>query len=216
MATNYAVRITRSYEACSAYVAKLAMRCDKVLVYEHVGSSTEKVHVHMMLVGVRGDKKTLKNDAKGTALATLKGNADWSFKTKDAKYGDVTDSPQYITYMTKGIHEPKYNKGYTTEEVAACKAAYVSHDGKTKDEKEYKAFEERLRGEDISKDKYELINNKMVETYPGFNMVRKAAIAYAIAKTKVLNIKCKNMAQMLYNTYCWLHEVPKPPQFDKW
>lgn len=216
MATNYAVRVTRSYEQCAAWVARLSLRCDKLLAYEHVGTETEKVHIHLMLVGVRCDVDTLKNDAKATGLGALKGNGDWTFKTKDKKYGDVTDSPTYITYMTKGIHDPKYNKGYTAEEVAACKAAFVNHDGKSRDEKEYAAFEERLRGENIEKDKWELVNNKMLETYPGFTKVRKLAINYALAKCKVMNIKCKNLAQMLYNTYCWRHEVPKPERYDRW
>lgn len=218
MATHYAVRITRSYEQCAAYVAKISLLCEKMLVYEHVGTATEKVHVHMMLIGVRCDKKTIKDNAsKGTALATLKGNGDWSWKTEDKKYGKVTDSVEYITYMTKGKFDPKYNKGYSKEELDHAKSLWVDHSGKSKDELLYAAFELMLVGKINNPHKSsELVGTRIVDTYPGFDIVRRAAISFAIEKVRVMNIKCKNMAQMLYNTYCWRHNIDKPPQFDKW
>lgn len=217
MATNYAVRITRPYEECAAYVAKISLLCEKVLVYEHVGTATEKVHVHLMIVGARCDKKTIKdNAAKGTPLARLKGNGDWSWKSTDSKYGPVEDSPKYISYMSKGKHDPKYNKGYTQEELDDAKSKWVEPTNKSKDEKLYIEFEEVLRGQTINPDKVtEVIGLKVIDSYPGFEKVRKAAISFAMEKVHVMNIKCRNMAQMLYNTYCWKHNVVKPDRFDK-
>jgi len=215
MATNYAVRITRAWSAIERAIHAIALRCDKVLAYEHVGSATEKVHVHLILIGVRCDVDTLKNDMKRNGLATLKGNGEWSFKTKDKKYGDVEDSPKYITYMTKGQHDPKYNKGYTQEELDQAKSNWVERSNKSKAEIEYWAFD-ALVPKDLPPE-YEMVNGKPIHMpYRAFKEVRRRAMAYAMEKLHVMTPACKNMIQMLYKTYCYKHNIEMDPQFDKW
>lgn len=213
MATNYAVRITYSYAELQRAVVALAIRCDKILAYEHVGTATEKVHVHMILVGVRCDIKTLKDDIKRNGFAAIKGNAQWSFKTRDKKYGDVEDSPKYITYMTKGTLDPKYNKGYTVEQLEEAKKSWVDKPAqKNKDLVEYYAFREVVP-KDLPLTM--MIGSKFVGDY-AFSKVRDLARKYAFAKVGVWNARTAAMGSMLYKTYCMFYDIPIPNEYDRW
>lgn len=216
MSRCYAVRIARSYALVERAVHAIALRCDKVLAYEHVGSATEKVHVHLMLVGVRCDEDTLKNDCKRNGLATLKGNGDWSFKTKDKKYGDVEDSPKYITYMTKGVHDPKYNKGYTDDELKEAKESWVPPSKqKSKASKYYYEFE-LVMPKDLPQPQVIMSGgvSKVIGEYDAFNLVRSRAFAFCMEKFDLQTQACKQTIQMLYRTYCYKHNVRVPERFD--
>lgn len=222
MATNYAVRITRSYAAVERAVVAVALRCDKVLAYEHVGDATEKVHIHLMLIGVRCDKKTIQKTMKDACpeVARFKGNGDWSFKTKDAKYGDVEDSPKYITYMTKGKFDAKYNKGYSQEELDNAKANWKEPSKlKTKFDKYYQEFEMLLHGQDIRKERVVThVGMNVVESFPGYNLVRDAALAFVRRREGALNMVRLGMATGLWVTYVYDYgiEVPKGTKMDRW
>lgn len=113
--SSFFARISRPYSDLSGVIARWALRCDKVLVYEHIGSETEKVHIHAAIYGANCDKKTLKNDYKHLRL---NGNEDHSWKEWDG-----VDTA--VTYMTKGELDPKYNKGYTQARLDELKAAWV-------------------------------------------------------------------------------------------
>jgi len=123
---NYAVRITLPYSDVSGTVHVWALKCDKLVVYQHVGSETEKVHVHLLLMSSSVSAERLKQ------LSGLigSGNEFWSFKTKSKKTGPLTDktSGQYITYMTKGKYDPMYVKGYDSKVLVALKEAWVQRD----------------------------------------------------------------------------------------
>ena len=47
---HYAVRITHSYEVAKPIVHLWAMKCEKILAYEHLGERTGKIHIHLLLV----------------------------------------------------------------------------------------------------------------------------------------------------------------------
>lgn len=128
----YFARITRPYSDLSGVVARWALRCDKLVIYEHTGSETEKVHIHAAIFGAGCDKKTLKNDY---AMLKLKGNEDHSWKEWD---GIATA----ITYMTKGNLDPKYVKGYTMDEINELKAKWVQPKEYEKKNNWQKLFEE--------------------------------------------------------------------------
>lgn len=213
MATNYAVRVTRSYEQCARGVAAAALLCDKALVYEHVGDATEKVHIHMMLIGVRCDKKTIQ--ASFSYLA-LKGNQAWSWKTKDAKYGAVEDSVTYVTYMTKGKFDPKYNKGYTTPFLEDAKRGWVDMKKKSPQLIEYEKFCLLVPKDLPQHSELVQVGTKMETRYVGFNRVRDLAFAYAMEKCGVASPKAKMLTSMLYRTYCYRHGIDMDPKFDTW
>lgn len=213
MAVNYAVRITKPYSQLDRGVAAVAMLCDKTLVYEHVGTKTEKVHVHMMLIGVRCDKKTLQ-----AKFPICKGNKDWSWKTKDAKYGDVEDSPKYITYMTKGKLDPVYNKGYTIEELNEAKAAWTDKK-KSKAMIEYEAFDlmiDKSLPQDPVVEAPSVQNPHPQVEYRGFNVVRKKAFEYVMEKHGLASPAAKCLMSTLYRTYCYKHGIVMDPKFDTW
>lgn len=218
MATNYAVRITRSYEVAERAVVALATRCDKMLAYEHIGTATEKVHIHLILVGVRCDEDTLKNVCKRNGLATLKGNGDWSFKTKDKKYGDVEDSPRYITYMTKGKYDPKYNKGYTPEELEEAKQLWVPPaKQKSKAYIWLKEFE-LMVPKDLPQPQVVQTETsvKILNEFSAFETIRAKAYAFAFEKHGLINSAHKATTQMLYKTYCFERNIRIPERFESY
>jgi len=119
---NLAVRITLPFADASGCVHAWALKAEKLLCYEHLGSETEKVHVHLLLIGATVTTERLKQ------LSGLRGSGNefWSFKTKSKAHGPITtkNADRYITYMSKGIHDPKYVKGYDLKVLQACKEAW--------------------------------------------------------------------------------------------
>jgi len=110
---HYAVRVTHAWLQAQSVAHNWALRADKVLVYEHsqqTKTAKGKTHIHMLLVNTSIDKKQLRNIAKETTVPT-KGNENMSFKMAEEPFGI------YITYMTKGVLQPVYNKGFTPEEL---------------------------------------------------------------------------------------------------
>jgi len=138
---NYCARLTYSYEDCSGVFHAWALRCNQMVVYEHVGSKTEKVHCHVLLTGTSVDKKQLRNIAEGTRL-DVKGQQRLAFSTNEWD-GDV----HFITYMSKGKHEPKYQKGFTAIELDEARKAWKEPTSTLlmdKSDKNYYAFAQAM------------------------------------------------------------------------
>jgi len=118
---HYAVRVTHSWLQAQSIVHLWALRADKVLVYEHskaTFTARDKTHIHMLLVNTSIDKKQLRNLAKETVVP-VKGNENMSFKMAEEPFG------KYITYMTKGLLQPVYNKGFDPEELERYRLEWV-------------------------------------------------------------------------------------------
>jgi len=201
---NYAVRITRSYDYCQRMVAHWATRCDKILAYEHVGTTTEKIHIHLLIINSVLPVDTLKKQVKTLGASIFKGNGDWSFKTKDAKYGPVTDSQDYVTYMTKGTHDPKYNKGYEPEYLAECKKNWVDNTKTSKLRLEYNAFVRTLQDIEIPK---HLSISVSGTVYPGFDIVKNRALRFAYQTYDMICPQSMQMMKSLTLTYCYEREI---------
>ena len=77
---HYAVRITHSYEVAKPIVHLWAMKCEKILAYEHLGERTGKIHIHLLLVNTSVDKQ-LRNIAATTKIP-VSGNEWMSFKSQ--------------------------------------------------------------------------------------------------------------------------------------
>lgn len=212
MLYNYAVRITRSYELCKHIVAAWALRCDKILAYEHVGTVTEKVHIHLIIVGSSVSSEQLKNIAKPLGGATLKGNADWSFKTKDAKYGEVTDSPRYISYMSKGEYDPKYNKGYSDAELAEAKSAYVPMGKMSARLREYLEFEKQMNIKHPALSTTSVLMGQTL-VYPAFQVIKDEAFKCAFAKSQLLCYQTSCNAKTYTLTYCYKKGIEVDPKY---
>lgn len=100
--SNYAIRITRSYNVLGTVIEKMSGKCKALLAYEHTQS--KRVHCHLLLVECQVSTDTLKNYVK--AKLGVIDKDDWSFKKCSSDYN------RYIIYMSKGNIDPSYNKGY--------------------------------------------------------------------------------------------------------
>jgi len=114
---SYAVRITHSYDTIKSLVDVWAEKCEKVAVYQHTGSETEKVHCHLVLLNSAVAKDQLKNFAKKLSVP-LTGNQLCSFKKYD---GNVTA----LVYMTKGNLVPSFLKSWSLEDSDSWKKKWV-------------------------------------------------------------------------------------------
>lgn len=116
MTNSYFVRVTRAYSDVSGMIMDWAARSAKIVCYEHVGTETEKVHIHVLIVDAEVEKKMLKTLVSRFGL---KGNGDWSWKQRK----DLSDTP--MVYMTKGKLDPVYLKGYTQQDADNWKSRWV-------------------------------------------------------------------------------------------
>lgn len=126
---SLASRVTLPWTDLSGWVAAATQYCSAIVVYQHTGSKTEKVHCHILWWEPTVIADTLKNIAKRDFGLTLKGNGDWSFKTKykDRLGTSLKVNKDVITYMSKGVLEPSYIFGVTLEECTTFKSKWVQH-----------------------------------------------------------------------------------------
>lgn len=130
---NFAFRVTSSYDVTVEHLAPLYELCDKVAVYEHsqaTKTARGNTHIHAVLIGCSKGEDTIRNRFfKGKYQS-----ADYELKTKyEVKVGimkvkrkyDVDE--KYVTYMSKGVLDPMFFKGFTQEEIDAYKAQWISH-----------------------------------------------------------------------------------------
>lgn len=203
-ALNYAVRLRASYEALATTCSDWAARCEKMLCYEHP-DDPKNIHCHFLLVGVRDSTDTLKRDYKLHGLE-LKGPGQvsfkLSFKLKDGTNICITEAtiPKYITYMSKGKYDPKYNKGYDPEILELYKKAWVDHPKQSREESLFDDFIVSL--EPLTK------TLPVGMTDMGFvlsdKIIRDKAFRFAIEKAKgIINVGTRKDAKMLYDSTRW-------------
>jgi len=196
---DYAVRITHSYEQAKPIIHLWAMRCDKMLVYEHIGGTTNKTHIHISLLGTNVDKKQLRNIAAETKIPVA-GNEYMSFKKWDR-------DEEYIKYMSKGKHDPKYNKGYEEIELLEIKKRWVETRLIDKPDKTDKILDDF--------DTY-IFDNGVVDLgqIMNFYELRTATLKFVFARhtgrRHRLDMKAKNLFTMIMNTYIYANKVPIP------
>jgi len=82
-------------------------------------------------MGCEVKNEQCKRDFRKQTTTALKGNALWAwtmgpFTTPETVPDDQDDQTQMIKYMSKGIHDPKYNKGYTQEYIDHCRSLWIS------------------------------------------------------------------------------------------
>ena len=223
---NYAIRFTEPYQTLATTVSDWALKSDKVLCYEHTGSKTDKVHCHLLLFGCDVSTDQLKNLAKAHGLAG-KGNAYWSFKTsyKDKSSGakfPITEETvkKYVCYMSKGVFDPKYNKGYTSDDLKECKGAwrppavqYGTDYTMYKDFEDYywstTTNEREIYWEHCGKDERaaDAFYNKVLDTK---EVRKKHIVQFVMSRRKVWNRAAGWDINMLTNTYNFYHKIYEP------
>jgi len=203
---DYAVRITHSYEVAQKIVHEWALRCTRVIVYEHEGEVTEKAHIHLLLQNTSVDKKQLRNIASATGIP-VKGNEYMSFKEWDG-------SSVYITYMTKGIYDPAYNKGFEEAMIEASKASWVpprQHIKTDSIDKILNDFRDYLFGEKILLDVMYFDETSDVDRFATLKRhARKFAFSSHGYQNNRWSIATLNTYKMLMNTYIYDYNITIP------
>lgn len=205
---NYAVRITHSYEQCKNLVTSWSYQCKKMLVYEHVGSVTEKVHIHLVIEESEVTKKWLRE--LGTRQGVdLKGNKNCSFKPYD---GNV----RALVYMTKGVLDPKFNKGYSDQDIAHWKSLWEDKP-KSRDQAIYDdVFGDDEYNEEMYTEWKETNPEDPQDLHHKFKWVKSLSYKRALMNNGfIVNIKTINEYKMLVYTYCARHNIfiPDDPVF---
>jgi len=204
MPNDYFARVTLPYERLDRMVSAWACKCDKILVYQHEGEKTQKIHCHILIMGCSVISKQLKNIASSLNV-NLVGNENSSFKSVGSSGQDELNC---IMYMSKGVLEPKYNKGYTPELIAQQKARWVEY---TPSEKVPKILDFYLNFENFSaQDMFECSHENK------FNMLRRLAQQYAFKNNQQLATgKFFTEYKMLVFTYAMRHNI-SVPSGTKW
>lgn len=115
---SYFVRIHLTKEQFAPAIASLEGVTERLVAYEH-GEDVNRVHIHVIVDKCQCSTDTLKNYIKKHCpVPPRAGNKFWSFK----KASDINGA---ITYMTKGIYEPVFVKGFTENELDECKDRWV-------------------------------------------------------------------------------------------
>lgn len=115
---NVAIRVSVAYDVLTGFETIYEL-CDKVVVYEHEADEEVKTtHVHMLLEGYKRKEDTLRN-----AIKKHYTGPNFALKVKKDDGSPVDDS--FITYMSKGTLDPKYNKGYDDGFIATRRGEWV-------------------------------------------------------------------------------------------
>lgn len=175
-----------------------------MLVYEHVGSVTEKVHIHLVIVEADTGKKWLRELGSRHGI-NLKGNKFCSFKEFD---GNETA----MVYMTKGVYEPSFNKGFDPADIARWKSQWVDKP-KSRDAMIY---EHAFGDAEYNKEMYEnWIKDHPIdpkEVCHQFKWVKAKSYTTALMNNGyIVNLKTINEYKMLVYTYCARNNVLIPP-----
>lgn len=192
MPYDFAVRITRSYEEVARVISRWALECDKMVVYQHEGERTGKVHIHLGIEGSRICREQLRNIANTILINPCKGQGDWSFKVWDKE-------ERYIVYMSKGKHNPSYNKGYDEVYLSGLKSKYEHYILKMSPlERIYMSvFADPAALREI----YEM----NAPGIPYLKWVRKTCMSESLKlhKTRLHTPKVTSDALTLFKTYCY-------------
>jgi len=114
--SNYAIRITKSYDDLSGIFLKYNETSNVVVVYQHPDEGN--VHCHILLMECTVSTDTLKNYIRKVVGQVER--SEWSFKA-----GANLD---FISYMSKGKYDPCHTHGIAVDEIAKYKSK--GYDGK--------------------------------------------------------------------------------------
>lgn len=192
------LRISRPFNQLDQLISGWALKCDKILVFEHeADDEVETTHVHVLMYNMDSTWDNFRKMDQWKSKG-FKGNGDFAW-TKCYTY----DAPATIRYMTKGTLQPKYNKGYTSQEIEQAAATWVPTQVKKTDER--KCYEKFL--EDI---------DDGVQSYMHWDYVQvcNAARRFAYENSGMtFGYKYKGMHGMLVRTFCYEMHVQTPEGF---
>lgn len=110
------LRVSESYDTIHNWIE--GIECDKIVVYEHeADEEVSRVHCHMLILGQVRKDDALKTRYINLYKPEVKGNKLWSWK----QAYDL----DCLTYMAKGVLQPKYTKGFDTNELEEYRVKWV-------------------------------------------------------------------------------------------
>lgn len=211
MPYDYFIRVTHAYEKLRSLLSLWSMRCERMAVYEHVGTQTEKVHCHILIMGSCVHKKQLRNI--GATCVNLKGNEMCSFKDADSNWETA------CVYMTKGKLDPKQLKGFEDGKANEWKTKWVEPDKVEKistAQKSYNYFQSIVDEAFLDPEQFNPPNYVIEQGVQGvnlykFNFVKRVARDISFQLNGALwTQKCANDYKMLLMSYCMRHGIPIP------
>lgn len=116
-------RVTETYATLEGFFTSLADVCAQLVVYEHTASRT---HVHFYTLGCTINTDSIKARIKKHLHVKSYDKNKWSFRT--------ASDPNCITYMSKGVLEPCFVKGFTQEEISSYRDRWEDRSPETEPE----------------------------------------------------------------------------------
>jgi len=132
--SNYALRVSRSWQECGAYLVTLFDLFERVIVFQHdADEDVNRTHIHvLMLNGARGasDDSIRTKWLKPAYYHEVNGKKVYDYELKQSykRYNDPTAHAvdvNYIVYMGKGMLKPEYTKGFGIPEVTELVSQWV-------------------------------------------------------------------------------------------
>jgi len=193
---DIAIRLTTSYESLMTTVSDWSLVCKQIICYEH--PEPQNIHCHLLLTGVYCTDQHLKDIMWGHGV-TCKGAGQLSFKasfkTPEKKVLEITEEsyPKYITYMSKGKYEPKYNKGFSDGKVESYKLAWIVYTREPESIQILHEFE------------------KFVENETELNLknIIHCAHVFMMGKYKSHTPQMRKAQSTLIDDYCYYHMIQK-------
>lgn len=204
-AYDYFIRITYPYQDIASLVSKWALQCEKLIVYQHTGEKTEKIHCHMVMIGSRIQKKQLRN--LGNQFVNLKGNENCSFKEA------IDDGA--ITYMSKGNLEPSYNKGFAEERIEELRKKWVKPKDHVRENPMVQLYNELYGDVDYLtlqlNDEYNALPEDMTPDQKYFKALSRYTRKYLFCKNQFIwDPATINKYKTLVYSYCFRNNIYIP------
>jgi len=199
---DYAIRVTLPYQECKQAMGLWATKCEKLIVYEHVGDRTQKIHIHIGIKGSILEARQLKN-IFAELCPQVAGNLGlYSRKEWDGEM-------KYITYMTKGQYDPVYNKEYTIEYIDEAKAKWVRPT----------AYEKVSKAKELLEKFYTWYYDRHgnLQDVTGFFLLRPRVKEYVYVKFgQCWDIPAMNAYKMIMRTVIYSNNIVIPPEEKSW
>lgn len=203
---GYAVRMAMEFKDLIdliTYKGAWYDMADQIICYEHPHPPASRTHCHLLIINPTHCVRSFK-DKSGLPNG---GNSMWSFKPIAREAFE-----RYITYMSKGIYDPKEfqgrNKLFTIENLNDLKTKWVSRPTVVKYSKSQQEYYDWLAKFKTKAQYIALVENKdnLNKDDPLIQIVKRDAANYLIAKND--GFYNQNVANQITNfVRSFLHEL---------
>lgn len=123
----YFETLGKSEEECILFLSSISSETTKSIWYLHPnGKQGKGPHIHGLVYDYPKTAETLRNNIKKTFNLVKPSQFGISNKYERGTIMSDETVDYYITYMSKGIHEPLYNYNYDPEEIYLLKEKWAS------------------------------------------------------------------------------------------